>query len=132
MPYQRDYTAVKNPNADGSDVPPAKYVVEIEKFKEYKSKNSGDPVIKMKVRILLGEHADEYLIDWITLFNPADDNAHFTKHFLNTIGQPLSGEIDPLKWIGKRYVVDWAYNKKTDKLTVKSRLPFEEAGDDLP
>lgn len=126
MEYFRDYSNVKNDQGlSKNNVPPGKYAVQIEKYRE-KETQKGDPIIYLRCVVIWGPVMTSPIYDSVVLFPPDAKGAGMTKHFLKCIGQPVSGAIDPSKWVGKQYIVTMGIDKQqTMSVRFRDSMPVD-------
>lgn len=128
MKYKLDYGKVSESSSD--PVPKGKYNVEIIKL-ETTETSKGDPMIRLRTKILNGLYKGRIIFDQIVLFPPDAVGAGFTKHFLHVIGEPFEGDsldVNTDRWLGKRYTVVADVDEQYNSNKVKSR----DFLDDIP
>lgn len=129
MGYEVNYSGVDEA-MEFEPLPENVYPVEIEKVEEKQTRN-GDPLIRIRYKVVSGKCKNRKLFDQVVLFQGDAKGAGITKHFLHVIGEPYEGEfeIEPDNWIGKqlnvKVIVDSEYNNnKIVAREVFSDIPF--------
>lgn len=128
MQYQRDYSKVSE-SGNFDPVPAGKYTVRIDAIAEKKTK-SGHPMVKVRYKIVGGDHMGKNIFDQIVIFPGDQPGAGITKHFLHVIGEPYEGPftVDPHNWMKRvldiTVTIDPEYNNnKVVKHDVYEDLP---------
>ena len=89
-------------------LPMNEYLFEIAEKQDKTTKNNADPMISIKLVVVNGEFAGQWVWDNIVIPNPGSPAMKIigrSKHFLHCIGEEYEGkdvEWDSDRWIGRR------------------------------
>lgn len=133
MGFHYDTTGVAE-SSTFEPVPEDTYNVEIEKVQDstnlgtpLKSGN-GDPLIRVRYKILEGKYKDRKLFDQICFIKKGNKGDGIAKHFLHVIDEPFEGVFDvkPENWVGKQLAVTVKIGEYQGKAKneVVSREPY--------
>lgn len=103
MSFQYNASNVKPTSGGFAPLPKGKYLLQIEKATEKRSRN-GDPMVVVDFKVMDARYSSRRIRFHHVTFLPEETaGAGIAIHFVKTIGEPHEGHlaVEPTRWLGK-------------------------------